>query len=52
MTIGAKAFRGELVRQDPRDEPASELPARVRNTREGNVPKRTATARTKKAKVL
>ena len=29
-----------------------ELLARVRNTREGNVPKRTATARTKKAKVL
>ena len=32
--ILAKAFRGELVPQDPRDEPASELLARIRTTRE------------------
>ena len=33
-SILAKAFRGELVPQDPRDEPASELLARIRTTRE------------------
>ncbi len=34
QSILAKAFRGELVPQDPRDEPASELLARIRNERE------------------
>jgi type I restriction enzyme S subunit len=34
QSILAKAFRGELVRQDPRDEPASELLARIRQQRE------------------
>ncbi|MEQ9411968.1 MAG: restriction endonuclease subunit S [Fuerstiella sp.] len=34
QSILAKAFRGELVPQDPRDEPASELLARIRQTRE------------------
>jgi type I restriction enzyme S subunit len=34
QSILSKAFRGELVPQDPRDEPASELLARIRNTRE------------------
>ncbi|MDA0284748.1 MAG: restriction endonuclease subunit S, partial [Planctomycetota bacterium] len=33
QSILAKAFRGELVPQDPRDEPASELLARIRTTR-------------------
>ena len=54
QSILAKAFRGELVPQDPRDEPASELLARIRTTRTAQVnskPKRkrrkTATARRK-----
>jgi type I restriction enzyme, S subunit len=34
----AKAFRGELVEQDPSDEPASELSKRIKITRE-NTPK-------------
>ena len=34
QSILAKVFRGELVPQDPRDEPASELLARIRTTRE------------------
>lgn len=34
QSILAKAFRGELVPQDPRDEPASELLARIRTARE------------------
>jgi type I restriction enzyme S subunit len=33
QSILAKAFRGELVPQDPSDEPASELLARIRNAR-------------------
>jgi type I restriction enzyme S subunit len=39
QAILAKAFRGELVPQDPRDEPASELLARIRAAR-ADVPKR------------
>lgn len=38
QSILAKAFRGELVPQDPRDEPASELLARIRTTREAEEP--------------
>ena len=34
QSILAKAFRGELVPQDPRDEPATELLTRIRTTRE------------------
>ena len=34
QSILAKAFRGELVPQDPSDEPASELLARIRTARE------------------
>lgn len=37
QSILAKAFRGELVPQDPNDEPASELLARIRREREGEV---------------
>jgi type I restriction enzyme S subunit len=39
QAISAKAFSGELVPQDPRDEPASELLARIRATR-GEQPNR------------
>jgi len=35
QSIVAKAFRGELVPQDPRDEPASQLLHRIRIAREG-----------------
>ena len=34
QSILAKAFRGELVPQDPRDEPASQLLHHIRATRE------------------
>ena len=34
QSILAKAFRGELVSQDPNDEPASELLARIQKERE------------------
>lgn len=39
QSILAKAFRGELVPQDPRDEPASELLARIQTTRDGTAAK-------------
>jgi type I restriction enzyme S subunit len=42
QSILAKAFRGELVPQDPRDEPASELLAPIRTTREANIPRSSA----------
>jgi type I restriction enzyme, S subunit len=35
LDILAKAFRGELVPREPRDEPASELLARARGARGG-----------------
>ncbi len=52
QSILSKAFRGELVPQDPRDEPASELLDRIREQREEaeaekNVEKKTC----KKAKI-
>jgi hypothetical protein len=47
QSILARAFRGELVPQDPRDEPASELLARIRTTREATDTKK---ARPKKKK--
>lgn len=38
QSILAKAFRGELVPQDPNDEPASDLLARIRATKEAAAP--------------
>lgn len=38
--ILAKAFRGELVPQDPNDEPASALLKRIRTDRASDIPKR------------
>ena len=49
QSILAKAFRGELVPQDPRDEPASELLARIRTTRDAEVPKKKASRRRAKS---
>ena len=40
QSILAKAFRGELVPQDPRDEPAAELLDRIRTKREASQPKK------------
>ena len=53
QSILAKAFRGELVPQDPRDEPASELLARIRTTRDANAAgtaRKKATSRRAKSK--
>ena len=49
QSILSKAFRGELVPQDPRDEPASQLLARIRTTREKlEAEKKAAEKKTKK----
>ncbi|QLH38560.1 MAG: restriction endonuclease subunit S [Defluviicoccus sp.] len=47
QSILAKAFRGELVPQDPNDEPASELLARIKAERAANPPQRTRGRRRK-----
>ena len=51
QSILAKAFRGELVPQDPNDEPVSELLARIRATREAaEAQKKTAKKKSKPTK--
>jgi type I restriction enzyme, S subunit len=49
-SILAKAFRGELVPQDPNDEPASVLLERIRAEREAAAPAKKKRGRKKKAK--
>lgn len=44
-SILAKAFRGELVPQDPNDEPASVLLERIRKEREGGAPNKRSRAK-------
>jgi type I restriction enzyme S subunit len=40
QSLLAKAFRGELVPQDPNDEPASALLARIRSCASGGAKRR------------
>lgn len=48
QSILKKAFEGKLVPQDPNDEPAELLLARIRAEREQQAPKKTTKGRTKK----
>ena len=48
QSILAKAFRGELVPQDPNDEPASVLLDRIRAEREASAPSRQKTENRKR----
>lgn len=50
QSILAKAFRGELVPQDPNDEPASELLARIQQQREATAALSKATKRLSQTK--
>ncbi|MEZ8378796.1 restriction endonuclease subunit S [Vibrio splendidus] len=50
QSILAKAFQGELVLQDPNDEPAEQLLERILKEREQVAPKKTTRKRTIKAK--
>ncbi|MEZ8349083.1 restriction endonuclease subunit S [Vibrio splendidus] len=50
QSILAKAFRGELVPQDPNDEPAEQLLERILKEREQVAPKKTTRKRNTKAK--
>ncbi|WP_215404106.1 restriction endonuclease subunit S [Vibrio gigantis] len=50
QSILAKAFRGELVTQDPNDEPAEKLLERIVAEKEQSKPKKTTRKRTTKAK--
>ncbi|MFA0388803.1 restriction endonuclease subunit S [Vibrio lentus] len=52
QSILAKAFRGELVPQDPNDEPAEQLLERILKEREQVAPKKTTLKRTTKAKTV
>ncbi|WP_197456049.1 restriction endonuclease subunit S [Stieleria neptunia] len=47
QSILAKAFRGELVPQNPNDEPAAELLARIRAAREADTPKKKSKAKSR-----
>jgi type I restriction enzyme S subunit len=50
QSILAKAFRGELVPQDPNDEPASVLLARIRTERDQAKPKKSESKKKKSSK--
>ena len=50
QSILSKAFKGELVSQDPNDEPASELLARIHAAREKEAAEKKATRKKKSKK--